>query len=432
MPDSGTDWLLPMKPERSLKRSIAQAFVMLAAILAAFFCLVSYVAVEVIESEVIDDRLEKIGDVMAGHRAKGLAYEAPPGITIFVGDELPQVLRDKTPGIHELLLEQREMQALIRDENGERYAVVQDMTQFEHLESVIFSSLGIGFACSLVLAVILGLATARRIVAPITGLADAVAASSPPSKLPGLEAPDEIGVLARAFAERTDELQRFLSRERLFTGDVSHELRTPLTIMLGAAEVLQSRLGDQHGNQEIAERIRRVAAEATGRVSALLLLSRAPGQMSMPRIALNPVIVSELDRYRPLLLGKPVACRFEESGEIWTAARPELVGIAVGNLIRNACQHTDQGEVIVRLGPDRIVIEDSGHGLPEAVVQRLFERFVQDHGDATEGHGLGLSIVKRVTEHLGWDVSYQPRETGGSRFTLVFPAASQAAKLSGA
>lgn len=56
-----------MRPERSLKRRIAQAFAMLALILSVFFCLVSYTAVEVIESEVMDDRLEKIMEVLIAH-----------------------------------------------------------------------------------------------------------------------------------------------------------------------------------------------------------------------------------------------------------------------------------------------------------------------------------------------------------------------------
>jgi signal transduction histidine kinase len=419
-----------MKADRSLKRRIALAFILLAVSLSGFFCLVCYTAVEVIESEVMDDRLEKIGEVLIAHHRRQQAYEPPPGVDVFINDQMPPELRSRGPGIHELLLAQQETKALIREQNGNRYAVVQDMTQFEHLELIFFSSLGIGFASSLALAVILGAMTARRIVAPVTALADAVAASSPPSTLPGLDADDEIGVLARAFAHRTDELQRFLMRERLFTGDVSHELRTPLTVMLGAAELLKSRLDGQPAQQEIAERMRRVAADTTQRVAALLRLSRAPEQLTAARTSINPVIRAEVERYRPLLQGKPVQCHVEEDGEVWVDARPELVGIAAGNLIRNAFQHTERGTVIVRLETTRIVIEDTGPGLPDAVTRHLFERFVQGGKDTTEGTGLGLSIVKRVAEYLGWEVRFERPDTGGCRFILDYvPAAAPAGAI---
>lgn len=412
-----------MKPDRSLKRRIAEAFVLLAVILSGFFCLVSYIAVEVIEAEVIDNRLEKIGDAFIVHHTARQKYEPPPDVAVFINGELPPELRAGEPGFYELRLKQREVRALVRAVNGNRYAVVQEIGQFEHLEYIIFSSLGVGFVSSLLLAVVLGAANARRIVAPVTALADAVAANGPPSTLPGLDAGDEIGVLARAFAHRTEELQAYLVREQLFASDVSHELRTPLTIMLGAAELLKSRLDGQPGLQEIAERIRRVAAETGERVGALLWLSRAPERLTAPRVEANRLIRSEIERYRPLLQGKPVTCRFEEDAEVWIEGRPELAGIAVGNLIRNAFQHTERGEVMILLEKGRIVVEDTGPGLPEAVAQRLFERFVQGSKDSAEGTGLGLSIVKRVAEHLGWEVRFEQAESGGCRFILVFPPA---------
>jgi signal transduction histidine kinase len=269
--------------------------------------------------------------------------------------------------------------------------------------------------------VVLGYGTARRMVAPLTALADAVG-NGQPTPLPSLAANDEIGVLARALTRRTDELQRFLERERLFAGDVSHELRTPLTIMLGAAELLAAQLADRPDVLATVERLRRVAAETTGRVSALLLLSRSPEQLDAPLIDLGALVQAEIDRYCPLLKGKPVECRYEQAAPVHVAARPELAGIAVGNLLRNACQHVERGHVLVRLEADRLVVEDTGPGIPEAVRARLFERFVRGATEDGQGSGLGLSIVKRVAEHIGWTVRLETPAGGGSRFILGFAA----------
>lgn len=412
-----------MTLERPLKQRIARTFVLLAFILSGFFCLVTYVAVEVIEEQIIDTRLEKIAGTLIARHLKQEPLDPPPEIRFYANENIPAPLRDKEPGLHEIQFDQRDFEALVRFENGNRYAIVQEMVDFEHLEVIIFSSLGVAFVSSLLFAFLLGIATARHIVAPVTALADAITANVDPAKLPSLGVADEIGVLARAFAQRAGEMQRFLMRERLFTGDVSHELRTPLTVILGAAEVLKSQLADRPAQMATAERLRRVAAESAERVSALLLLSRAPEQLGTPRISLNAVIRSELERCEPLLKGKPVTCKFEEHDDISVEARPELAGIAIGNLLRNACQHVEEGSITVRLESGRLALTDTGPGLPESVREHLFDRFVQGRNDSLEGTGLGLSIVKRVADHLGWEARLEQPESGGSRFVLTFPVA---------
>lgn len=411
-----------MKPRLSLKQSISLTYILLAVIVAGAFSLVSYISVEIIEEQVIDARLSKMADRLIELQPGGRMPDAPPDIRFMINDTIPAELRQLPAGSHEVGLGNRHVHALLRDHGSSRYAVVQEVDELEHTELVILLSLAIGFAVSLLLAAVLGVVCAKRIIAPVAALAEAVGRNAGPTELPSLSAQDEIGVLARAFAKRTDELQQFLQRERLFTGDVSHELRTPLTIMLGAAEVLTAQLADRPAQLATAERIRRVAAEAAQGVSALLLLARVPESLDAPRIVLNSIIKSEIERCRPLLYGKPVECRLDWTEEVTVHVRPELAGIVIGNLLRNACRHTEQGQILVQLAAGRLVIEDTGSGIPQKVRERLFERFV--HGDdlpAHEGTGLGLSIVKRVVDHVGWGICLEIPQAGGTRFVLTFP-----------
>lgn len=411
-----------MKPRLSLKQSISLTYILLAVIVAGAFSLVSYISVEIIEEQVIDARLSKMADRLIELQPGGRMPDAPPDIRFMIDDRIPAELRQLPAGSHEVGLGNRHVHALLRDHGSSRYAVVQEVDELEHTELVILLSLAIGFAVSLLLAAVLGVVCAKRIIAPVAALAEAVGRNAGPTELPSLSAQDEIGVLARAFAKRTDELQQFLQRERLFTGDVSHELRTPLTIMLGAAEVLTAQLADRPAQLATAERIRRVAAEAAQGVSALLLLARVPESLDAPRIVLNSIIKSEIERCRPLLYGKPVECRLDWTEEVTVHVRPELAGIVIGNLLRNACRHTEQGQILVQLAAGRLVIEDTGSGIPQKVRERLFERFV--HGDdlpAHEGTGLGLSIVKRVVDHVGWGICLEIPQAGGTRFVLTFP-----------
>lgn len=412
-----------MKPRLSLKKRIALTYILLTVAVAGAFSLVSYVAVKVIEDQVIDVRLAKIADRLIDVHELGHMPDAPPDVRFLIDAGIPAELRQLPAGFHELNLGDRWVHALLRDHGTSRYAVVQEVGELEHTELVILLALALGFAVSVLLAAVLGVLSARRVIAPVAALAEAVDRNAGPAELPSLSAHDEIGSLARAFAKRTDKLQQFLQRERLFTGDVSHELRTPLTIMLGAAEVLAAQLSDHPAQYATAERIRRVAAETAQRVSALLLLSRIPESLDSPRIVLNTIIESEMERCRPLLYGKPVQCRLDWTEQVSADVRPELAGIMIGNLLRNACQHTDQGMILVQLTAGRLVVEDTGTGIPQVVRERLFERFV--HGDdwsAHEGTGLGLSIVKRVVDHIGWDVRLEIPEAGGARFVLTFPS----------
>jgi signal transduction histidine kinase len=379
--------------------------------------------VEIIEEQVVDVRLAKMADRLIDARQQGRMPDAPPEVRFLVDADIPPELRQLPEGFHELTLANRHVHALLRDHGSSRYAVVQEVDELEHTELVILLSLAIGFAVSVLLAVVLGMLSARRLIAPVAALADAVQRNAGATELPSLAAQDEIGVLARAFAKRTDELQQFLQREQMFTGDVSHELRTPLTVMLGAAEVLAAQLSDHPAQCATAQRIRRVAGETAQRVSALLLLARSPQDLDAPCIALNAIIESEMERCRPLLHGKTVQCRLDWREQVAAHVRPELAGIIIGNLLRNACQHTEQGSILVQLAAGRLVVEDTGTGIPQLVRERLFERFV--HGGnwpAHEGTGLGLSIVKRVAEHIGWDVRLEIPPAGGTRFVLSFPA----------
>lgn len=411
-----------MKPSQSLRHRIAGAFVLLAFVLCSFFSLVAIFAVEIAEANLIDHNMSKLMDqVIAQHRAQQ-TIALPEDIHFYANAGIPAELRSFAPGIHEVESGERAMHIIVRLEGENHYVLSDDTSDFEFIELLIFIAIGAGFITSMLLAIALGLTSAKRIIAPVTALAAAVERNDAPSALPSLDTQNEIGVLARAFAKRTAQLQQFLADERLFTGDVSHELRTPLTIMLGASELLKVQLAQTPDALVVAERIRRVAAEASERVGALLLLSQSREALDSTRMSLTHLIAREIERCQPLLHGKPVQIEFNDNKDIWIHARPELAGIAIGNLLRNACQYTEQGSVKVQVTAQQLTIEDNGPGVPENVRARLFERFVRGNDNPHVGSGLGLAIVKRVADHLGWQIAHETPTGGGSRFILTFPA----------
>ena len=410
-----------MRREGSLRRRIVAAYALLAVAVCGLFAMVVYFTVREIETHLVERRLASIADWQLARRRQGVAPELPPGVGFYAGAAIPAAMLALPAGFQDLKEGARTLHVFSGTSKGERFVAIDEIGEFKKIEREVLLALGLGILASALLAVLLGRLTAGRVIAPVTALAEAVEQDALDGRAPSLMLNDEIGVLARTFAARTAELRRFLVRERLFTGDVSHELRTPLTVILGAAEVLAARVGDRPELVAAVERIQRTALDTADRVGALLLLSRSPESLDAPRLALLPLVEREMDRCRPLIAHKPVQLAIAERAETCVFARSELAGMAIGNLMRNACYYTNQGEITVRLRPESLVIEDTGPGLPSAVRSQLFERFVRGDGDQEGGAGLGLAIVKRISEHLGWDIRLEDRAGGGSRFVLTFP-----------
>lgn len=305
---------------------------------------------------------------------------------------------------------------------------------FEHLEDIFANALRVAVILSLLIAAIFSQLSSRQITKPLLDLKKAVETDH--QNLTHL--PSEVGVLARAIDEKNHKLEQYLKREQLFTGDVSHELRTPLTIIMGASEVLASQLEGDSCLSEFTNRISNTAKETSEIISALLLLSRAPEKLDAPQTSINNIANNEVERLKYLLRYKTVSYTLVAKQEYFAYVRPELLKMALGNLIKNAFQYTDEGEVRVTIDHEKITVTDTGLGIPEAMMPLLYERFerLQQQNNDTplandslseyftstkvEGTGLGLSIVQRIMTHMGWQLTHQANAAGGSTFSIYY------------
>ena len=96
----------------------------------------------------------------------------------------------------------------------------------------------------------------------------------------------------------------------------------------------------------------------------------------------------------------------------------------IGNLLRNAFSYTDAGRIAVTIDPGSVAIEDTGIGIPAGRVRDMYRPFVR--GDATRrgGHGVGLTIVRRMSDRFGWPVEIDSRPGVGTRVVISFPDAT--------
>ena len=405
-----------MRPADSLKRRIVVAFVLFGLVASVFFAIIAAIAVEGIEVQLVDKRLEATVAWAAPRHAAGLDVDMPAGLRFHRNEEIPPPLRGLPEGVNIINVDASRLHVLAGQDALGRWVLVDHESDYDKIELVVYSMFAVAFVGFLLLASLLGRFLATRVVTPISALAQSVREDSVPPELSGRK--DELGVLARALQAHTAELRTFLDRERYFTGDVSHELRSPLTVIMGAAEILMQE--SAAATRGPAERIYRAAHEAAESVTVLLLLARAPDLSTLPPVDIHAVAEEEVEKYRVLVAAKPVTLRFLDGPPLTVRAPRELCAAAIGNLIRNACQYTDQGEVVVRLLADQIVVEDTGPGLPPAVVATLGSGGAPSSGSG--GTGLGLALARRICDFLGAGFSYEPRRGGGSRFTLRFPA----------
>jgi signal transduction histidine kinase len=427
-----------MRRAESLQRRIVVAFVLFGAGACVIFAAIAALAVEGIEVHLVDRRLEGAYRWAAPRQAAGLDVNMPSGLDFHRDDTTPAHLRGLADGVHKIDVGDTRLHVLAGHDAGGGWVLVDHESDYDKIEVVVYSMFAAAFAGFLLLAALLGRFLGTRVVRPIRELAASVGNDIVPVRL--TERRDELGVLASALQAHTAELRGFLDRERYFTGDVSHELRSPLTVIMGAAEILIEQ-ADSPVLRAPAERIYRAANEAAQCITVLLMLARSPDLANLPPVSINTIARDAVDTHGPLVAGKPVSIRFLDGPALATRAPRELCAVMLNNLVRNACQYTNEGEITVRIVDGAVIVEDTGPGLPAEVIATLgsdgnggdggnggIDGNRGNRGNAgagrastgSGGSGLGLALARRVCDFLDAGFTYEARREGGSRFSMIF------------
>ncbi|MCO7627419.1 HAMP domain-containing histidine kinase [Pseudomonas fluorescens] len=420
-----------MEFKQSLSQRIIIAFALMSALVAGAFAMGIVATVHLVEEKLISAGLG--GDLqrlLLMDNVSDWSHRPEPDQLFYFsggpGDfELPKDLRHLDAGFHEVFREQLSYHAMVEIVDGRRYVLLQDQSDFEERERVLFAVVLVGFVLSLALAVFLGWVLARKVMAPVVRLArqvrhrDQLLGLAPP--LAPDYAADEVGELAVAFDATLGRLRQALTRERLFTSDVSHELRTPLMVLASSCELLLENPGlDQRGRAQV-ERIARACEEMRELVQTFLMLARAQREDagSAPQQNLAQVADGLLSIWREPIESKGLQLLFEPGNPPDTCFNATLLGAVMGNLLRNACHYTEHGFIRLTLIDHGFIVEDSGVGIPEEKREAMFQPFVRGNEKRGEGLGLGLSLVQRICENQGWEVRLSTVEPNGCRFEVT-------------
>ena len=252
-------------------------------------------------------------------------------------------------------------------------------------------------------------------------------------------------VLAALFAEIRDKSQQLeiaSQHKSQFLANMSHELRTPLSAIIGYSELLQEEVNELGQHQLVLDlkKIENAGRHLLGLINDILDLSKIEaGRMDV--FLENIEIASLLDEIRTIIT--PLA---EKNGNIIDFRCSPMLGSirtdrtklkqCLLNVLSNASKFTQNGEVtlvVERTEGDRpmvqFVISDTGIGMNEEHIGRLFQAFQQADVSTTKkfgGTGLGLAITRRFCQLLGGDIKVTSRQGEGSKFTITLPASALA------
>jgi signal transduction histidine kinase len=275
------------------------------------------------------------------------------------------------------------------------------------------------------LAALVAFLLARRIARPVRRVADAsrsLARGEHPDPLP-VEGPAELATLATAFNDLASQLARAREAERNFLLSVSHELKTPLTAIRGYAEAVEDGAVDP---REAAAIVAQEAARLERLVHDLLDLARmnrTDFSVHLNAIDLAEVAEEAVRRYQPQADGFGVTLSVSSDVPVPAIADADRVLQVLSNLVENALRMTPPGgEVrVVAEDPGTLRVEDTGPGLEPDDHPHAFERFYLHERYGKErkvGTGLGLALVKELTEAMGGSVSVESEPGRLTTFTV--------------
>lgn len=338
---------------------------------------------------------------------------------------LPVALRGLAPGLHdEIRIGSHEYAVLVRPTPEETLYMTIDITELEATES---SMTGMVLVGSMGLAALLAGLTwwlAGRLTHSISRLTDRIDELKP----------DEAGSRVHFDEHLDDELERivaalnrllvrtdgYLARERDFLNMASHELRTPVAVISGAVTLAMNHANAPDGLRKVLQRVARASRDMEQLIRMLLVLAKSPDLVnaSGSDVDLVAVVNDVIEDHAHLTAQKTLTVEAGVLLPTRLVAPVQLVQVSIANILRNAIEQSDAGAVRVSVDPPGVVkIEDPGHGLSPEEISRIYARIARASGERYS-RGIGLELITRICEHLGWQLQMHSESGRGTTVTL--------------
>lgn len=308
------------------------------------------------------------------------------------------------------------------------------MSLLDTTQRALASVLGLLATLSMILAAMIASLAINRALAPlmtITQIAETITKADDLSRRIPLESNhgDEIGTLVRAFNNTLGRLESLFATQRRFIADVSHELRTPLTVIKGEVSLMRKMGGmDEESLSSIESEVDRL----TRLVGNLLLLAQAESgklPLDIKTFELDTVLLEVFHQMRTLS-GERINLQIGEIDQVTVQADRDRIKQVLLNIAGNAVQYTPAGGIVTfsltsSQETARVMISDTGPGIPAADLPHIFERFYRAEKSRTRtantGFGLGLSIAYWIIRSHGGGIDVVSKEGSGTSFIIRLP-----------
>ncbi len=329
--------------------------------------------------------------------------------------KVPAAFHNVQPGFRRVPFRGRELIVYVEERNRLRLFLVFDHERVNKL-SFYFGVVPLSLALLVIyLSAWFAYRASQRSLSPIVSLAETMRrfdlqqhdlSSLPLDDYLRFRTNDEVHILAGSLKEFIERLRQQLQREQEFTRDVSHELRTPLAVISGSLEMIEKQPLTPP-QQRAVTRMNTTSRDMLSLIETLLLLARDSDSNTARHetIVVNDVVKLLIEQIE-VTHNQDQHVRIElRAQHLLTVTAPaQAVGIVLGNLLRNACNYTPDGQVVISIATQSVSIRDTGEGIDEAALARVQQPFERASGTSS-GYGLGLDIVRRLCERYHWRLS---------------------------
>lgn len=306
-------------------------------------------------------------------------------------------------------------------EGNQNIILAQKMLEYDIFINSLRTTLFISLVISAVLTLLMGLWLSRRISRPLRETSDTfknIAISDLSKRVKPQKNTLELMELTQSINKSLDKIEDGFKRQEQFSSDVSHEIRSPLTSIIGFAKMIM-RWGskDPEVSKEAASEIYETSKNMITMTEGLLFLSNPDPQIKMTNTDLGNLIGGVAGK---ILNPNKIEINIHvHSIEVSSDVR--LLELAIKILLENAINHGMNSPVFVEWNTEKkeLSINDGGIGIQPELREKIFDRFFQiDSSRSQRGHGLGLSILKKICDYLELKIRVEDSETGGASFIL--------------
>lgn len=328
-------------------------------------------------------------------------------------------------GVHPIAVDGRGLHVAIQPFDGHRLYRIYDFSDYERRFRRVINALMTGTGAFALLTVWLAFRLSGLLVRRIVKVAEQVEVMRDGQDAPlPTTAHDEIEVvkLVETFNAYHRRMAQMIAREQEFTANVSHELRTPLTAIRTSCSLLLLDMTIAGKSRMRLEMIDRALNNIDGLVNALLMLAREESAGARETIPIGEALDRALDPFLETMKTKALHVSRDVDMRQHVNVNPAALHIVLSNVIRNAVTYTDHGSLTFNYRDMRVLITDTGRGIPADELAHLFDRFYRTSSAPQTDHsglGLGLAIVKKICDQQGWHISIDSLPGRGTTVALT-------------